>query len=88
MPRESENWVIIGTGNGLLPVWHQATTCTNIDLYQKKPEEQNSVKLDLLSKWKIFLKENVFENVACKMTAILLRPQCVHNEVIMKYISK
>ena len=28
----SVNWVSIGSGNGLLPVWHQATARTNADL--------------------------------------------------------
>ena len=26
------DWVIIGSGNGLLPIWHQAITWTNDDL--------------------------------------------------------
>ena len=29
---QSMNWVSIGSGNGLLPSWHQAITLTNADL--------------------------------------------------------
>ena len=33
----SLNWVVIGLGNGMLPVWYQAITWTNDDLFSLWP---------------------------------------------------
>ena len=54
----SVNWVSIGSGNGLLPVWHQAITWTNADILSKGPSGTNFseiiIRIQLkmsLSKW-------------------------------------
>ena len=41
MTYASVDWVIIGSGNGLLPVWQQAITWTNADLLSNGPIETN-----------------------------------------------
>ena len=43
--------------------------------YQLDPLEQTSVKFD--SKYKIFIKEKLFENIICEMAAILSRGRWV-----------
>ena len=40
------NWVIIGSGNDLLPVSRQASTWTNDDLILPLPLERTSVNLE------------------------------------------
>ena len=55
----SLNWVIIGSGNGLLPIRHQAITYTNAALL--------SIGLFFSENWtKFFIWENAFENVVCQ----------------------
>ena len=36
--------------------------------------------------WKIVIQENAFENVICKMSAILLRPPCVDSVELPSYL--
>ena len=36
----------------------------------------------------IFIQENAFENVACKMTSILSRPQCVNSHVMANLVAE
>ena len=63
------NWVSIGSDNGLSPVRHRAITWTNADI----------ILIGSLLKWnfnrntKLFIHENAFEDVICKMVAILSR---------------
>ena len=40
----SLNVVIIGSGIGVSPVWHQVITCNNAADYQLEPQEQPSMK--------------------------------------------
>ena len=54
---------IIGSDNGLSPGQWQALIWTNAGI--------------LFIKSYIFMQENVFENVVCKMPTILSQPQCV-----------
>ena len=56
----SVTWVFIGSGNGLLPVWHQAITYTNADLLSNRPLRTNFteiwIKLQNFSWMKIHLQ--------------------------------
>ena len=63
----SENFVIISSGNGLLPVRPQAIISINTD----------SGILELGQSWDIIIHENAFENVICKNLEHLFRPRCV-----------
>ena len=58
---------ILGSNNVLSHVWCQAIIRTTADLLQLGL--QNST---------IFIQEPIFENVFCKMTTILIWPQCVN----------
>ena len=69
------NWVIIGSGTGLLPVRHQANTWTNDDLLWVWPLRRNFS--EIIKNIKPFLTKNAFRYVVCKMSAILFSPQCV-----------
>ena len=64
------NWVNIGSGNGLSPVQQHTITSTNVDLLSIG-SLGTSLKFEL--KYKTFIHENIFENVICKMVAILSR---------------
>ena len=67
---------IIGLDNGLSPVQYQAIFWPNADLLTIWPtKEQSWIKIKMHV---IFIEENEFENVACKMVAILFRPQWVN----------
>ena len=63
------NWIGIGSGKGLLPIWHPAIPWTNVDLF--------SIGLTGTNFSKIWIGGNAFENVICKMLFILPWPQCV-----------
>ena len=52
---------------------------------QLEPEEQTSVK-NINENTNIFFQENAFENVVCKMFAILFRPHCMKCVLIMQSI--
>ena len=56
------NWVSIGLVNGLWPV--------QLDI-------EGQISVILCSKFEIFYQKTAFENVVCKTSAILYRPQCV-----------
>ena len=56
--------VIIGSGNGLPPIRHKATTWTNADLLSTGRHKQASVKFE--SKYNIFIKENISESKSAK----------------------
>ena len=43
----SRNLVIIGSSNGLVPIWHQAITITNDNLHQLDSQENTSVKFEI-----------------------------------------
>ena len=66
---------MFGSNNGLLPVRRQAIIWTNAGLLLVGP-------LGKKTQWnlnqnKIFIQENAFENVGCKMATTLSRPQYV-----------
>ena len=63
----SGNWVSNGSDNGLSPVRRQAITWTNTDSLSIGFYEHLSQNI------KHFIRENVFENVVCKMVGILFR---------------
>ena len=69
------NWVIVGLGNGLLSVWHQANTWTNADLLSVR---HLGTKLDGIPWYKEFNSRKAFESVICKLLVILFGPQCVN----------
>ena len=72
----SVNWVSIGSGNGLSPVWHQTITWANAGLLSIGPLGTNFSEIRI--KIQIFIDENAIENVVRKMSAILSWPQCVN----------
>ena len=69
----SNIFVNFGSGNGLSPVRRQAITWTSVDLLTFGLSERNlnSMKIEA------WTQENVSENVACKLAAILFLSQCV-----------
>ena len=67
----SVNMVIIGSGNGLVPNRQQAITWTNDDWLYIGALGKNSINTTFI------VQENIFQNVVCKMSAILSRPRCV-----------
>ena len=71
----SVNWVIIGSDNSLLPVWHQAIICTNDGLSLIGPHGTNCSQI--ISKYIIILQENEYEKIICKTATILFWLQCV-----------
>ena len=58
----------IGPGNGMMPTKCQTITWINYDSLTNVSLEQYT---------NIFIEENQFENVVCKMAAISSSPQCV-----------
>ena len=73
-------WFIIGSGNGLLPVRCQAITWTTDvlrPLYPSSRTHWDKLKSNLNNFDNVSIQENIFENVVCKMTAILFRLQPV-----------
>ena len=78
----SDMWVSVDTGNVVEPNRWQAITWTNADILsycQCGPFEQISVRFFIemhdfsFNKW--------FENVICKISAILFRPECFNSLV-------
>ena len=71
-------FVIIGSCNGLAPIWCQAITWTNADLLSIVPPglQWNFNKIIMIN-----ILENAFQNVVCKIAAILSMPQCVNSVV-------
>ena len=69
------NLTTIGSGNGLSPGRHQANIWTNAGILLIEPLGTNFS--EILFEIHIFLQVNAFEQVICKMAAILSRPQCV-----------
>ena len=76
----SMNWVMIGSGNGLLPIQCQAITWTKVHILSIGPLEKK-IQWNCNQNTKIFIEEIVIENVVCKMVAILFWPQSV--DVVM-----
>ena len=61
--------VITCSGNGLSHIRHQSFTLTNVYLTLWSIFQWNFIR-----NWNIFIQENAFENVVCKMAAILFQP--------------
>ena len=72
------NLTIIGSDNGILPVWHQAIIWTNAATLSIRSSE---TYLSAISSkiQKFSFQGNAFEKVIWKMAAILSRPQCVNS---------
>ena len=64
---------IIDSDYGLSPIWHQAIISTTAVSWTLRNKSQWNVKQNIT----IFIQENEFENVICKMAAILYGRQCV-----------
>ena len=60
----------MGPDNGLVAVWHQTITWTNGHLLAIGPLVANYSEIAMKT-LNIFFQENGFENVVCKMLAIL-----------------
>ena len=71
-------WTSIGSDNGLSaklsPIRCQVIIWTNAGLLLIGP---NIVQWNFNRKWNIFIHENAFGNVVCKMSAISFQSQCV-----------
>ena len=65
---------IIGSDNGLLPDWHQATTWIN-DILSIRPW---GTHFKIIRNSEVFIQENAFENIVCEMAHILSQPQCAN----------
>ena len=53
------NYAIIGSGNGLSPVWHQAIIWTNVDLLPIRPLATNFSEISIEIQWFAFEKMNL-----------------------------
>ena len=71
----SPTWAIIGSDNGLSPDRHQAILWTIIWIIVNW-SLRNKIQSNFIQNANIFIKENAFENVICKTTAILSQPEC------------
>ena len=69
------NLTIIGSDNGLLPGQRQAIIWTNVVNWTLRNKLQRTVNRNS----NIFIQENAFEKIFCKMAAILSLPQCVNS---------
>ena len=76
----------IGSGNGFLPVCHQAISLTNADflstgsLYSNKPHQ------NFYQNTKPVIQENAFKDVTCRMSAILFKPHYVNFPIFATYL--
>ena len=77
-------WISIGSDNGLLPGWHPAIISTNADIYLiwLQVTYLNEISFEI---WNIFIQENAFENVICKMSAILSQGRWVNMTLSMSH---
>ena len=64
-------WVYVCLGNGLLPVWCQVKTWANVDFLLMEPSGTYFSEMF----FKICFRENAFDIVVWKMSAILFRSQ-------------
>ena len=64
-------FVIISSGKGFSPVWHQAITWNGADLLSVGPLGTAWFNDMLKKNTVIFIKKNSFENLIWKMVAIL-----------------
>ena len=80
------NIIIIGTENGLSPGRCQAIIWTNDGILLIGPLP-NKLQCNHNQNSYIFIQENTFENVVCKMSTILSRPQwqCVEINLMRSY---
>ena len=67
----------IGSDNGLSPGRRQAIICTNAGILLIRNVATNFCEILIKRNSYIFIKENAFENIVCKIAAILSRPRCV-----------
>ena len=70
------NLTTIGSVNGLSPGRRQVITWTNAGILLMGP--LGTLQWHFNRNCNIFIQENAFESIVCKMTAILSRPQCVN----------
>ena len=68
---------IIGSDKGLSPGRRQAIIWTNAGILLITPLGTNFNEFFYRNSY-IFIQENAFQNVVCKIAAILSRPQCVN----------
>ena len=78
----SANWISFGSDNGLAPKRRQAITWTNADLLSIGPKGTNFSEI-WIEIQKIVIHENAFENIVCKMVAILSKERWVDFNSIM-----
>ena len=71
----SVNYAIISSDNGLPPVRRHAIIWTNAGLLLIRPIHFSGL---LIESQTFSSKKNAFENVVCRMAAILFRPQGVN----------
>ena len=79
----SVNYAIIASDNGLLPVRRQAIIWTNDGLLFGRLRTNFS---DFFHQSEIvFLQENGYQNIVCKVAAIYSLPQCVNELILHSY---
>ena len=67
------------------PLWRHCNECWIIVNWNL----ENKLQWNIKRNWYIFIQENAFENVVCKMAATLFWPQCVNSvEVSERYLPK
>ena len=76
-PYASVSWTIIGSCNGLLSDWHQATTFTIVSILLYKHKGTDFGETDVKNKQSFFSRKCIGKNIHFKISAILFRPQCV-----------
>ena len=72
----SATLVTMGLVNGLSPVQYQAITRTRDGLMSIRPYKQSVMEFES-KMWNKFIKQKVFQNVVCIMTAILFKTQLI-----------
>ena len=72
------NLTVIGSDNGLSPHQCQAVIWTNPGILLNGPLGRNFEQWHFNKNSYIFIQDNSFENVICKMVPILSRLQCVN----------
>ena len=78
---------IMGSDNGLSSDQHQAIIWTNAEISLFGPLRKK-LQWNLNRNSYIFIQEIAFENIVCKMVAILSQPQCIDIEIIEWYFHK
>ena len=67
--KQSQDFIIVGSDNGLMPAWHQVITCNQSFLIVNWTLRKK-LHWNLNQNSKLFIQEYAFENAICKMATI------------------